>query len=113
MRVYALKVAAHQTLSGSSNLACSLSTGGRGSHDDRGGHGGRGGRGDRGGPEDDFRGGFGEESRGNPLWHNTQQDGWETYRGNPHEGGPHDRPPHGGMDPHGLVMTFFALLIYK
>ena len=32
--------------------------------------------------EDDFRGGFGEESRGAPQWHNHQQNGWETYRAN-------------------------------
>jgi hypothetical protein len=87
----------------------SLSVGGRG-HEERGGHGGRGGSGGHGGSEDDFRGGFGEESRGNPLWHNPQQDGWETYRGNPNECGPHDRQPHmREMDPHGFVMPFVCV----
>lgn len=61
--------------------------------------------------EDDFRGGFGEESRGAPQWHNHQQNGWETYRGNMpgenHIGHPMRDDEHNGFVSDTLLSSLF------
>lgn len=73
--------------------------GGRGfGHEGRGGRGGHEGPGGRGGMEDDFRGGFGEELRGNPQMYN--QNGWATHNGNHHEGH-HNQPDMRDMGQYG------------